>query len=294
MKVIKKNSEPPYLLQHRKNKRSNNYDLFYNEKMTVTDKISKEEKEVRLYSLYMEHLLEEQGHICAYCMRRIPNKQMFVFDEKIKEKKEVTLEHWYPQHGAKTIPEQIDIKHSNMIAVCSGNQGLAKVNKLTGKGSRRASEVHTCDTSRKKGSFLVVNPQEENHINLIKYTISGLIFSFDLKHIGNQELIKKYVKKIYESLLNSKGVSDQKKYPEGSVGKEYKRLEARNLKTGRELNLAIHFDLTVSLNLNETDLKEARAGIFTSVKRRTLKELKKCRSREEKTTTSTRPFSPSK
>jgi len=63
-----------------------------------------------------ESLLDEQGHLCCYCMRRIRLANMKV-------------EHWRSQ---KSDPD-LQLDYGNMLAACSGNQG-------------GAPERETCDT----------------------------------------------------------------------------------------------------------------------------------------------------
>jgi len=98
-----------------------------------------------------KNLLQEQGYLCAYCMRRIDEKHM-------------KIEHWYPEDR---LTEQEKLDYSNMLGVCEGH--------LDGqKGT-----FDTCDAH--KGNHLItVDPRDINMIKKIKYrTKSGEIYSDD-------------------------------------------------------------------------------------------------------------------
>ena len=129
MKKIVKQSEPISLTEHR-SKPYADYDN-YSDK----DKLR-------------ESLLEEQGYICCYCMRRIMMGQM-------------KIEHWKPQ--SKYTCLQLDYK--NLLGACKGNEGA------------RLHKQH-CDT--KKGQAeIIINPTEENQNceSLIIYRSTGEIYS---------------------------------------------------------------------------------------------------------------------
>ena len=95
-------------------------------------------------------LLEEQGHLCAYCMARISVGNMKV-------------EHWAPQDKN----SQLQLYYSNMLGCCMGSQGERLVDQ-------------TCD-SRKGNSALKFNPSRtQDRINeIIRYNGQGEIFSTD-------------------------------------------------------------------------------------------------------------------
>ena len=58
-------------------------------------------------------LLEEQGCLCAYCMRRISLEN-------------VQIEHYLPQHPqSENYDPALTIDYRNMLAVCSGNKKQA-------------------------------------------------------------------------------------------------------------------------------------------------------------------------
>jgi len=96
-----------------------------------------------------DSLLEEQGYLCAYCMRRI-------------DKESTRIEHWKPEN---LLSEQERMDYSNMLAVCyKFSEGLPK-------------EQQTCD-ARKGKTPIFVDPKVDAHINSIGYKKgTGIIFS---------------------------------------------------------------------------------------------------------------------
>ncbi|WP_343083989.1 retron system putative HNH endonuclease [Blautia producta] len=99
-------------------------------------------------------LLKEQGYLCGYCMRRI------------KSEKETKIEHIVPQSVLREDERQA-LDYKIMLGVCYGNSK---------KG--RKKEALTCDAHR-GNEDLHVNPFNSRHINDIKYTSEGRIFSDD-------------------------------------------------------------------------------------------------------------------
>lgn len=88
---------------------------------------------------YRQFLLEEQGYICAYCMKSISIDNM-------------KIEHWYPQWACKNDNDEIrTVSHKNMLAVCKG---------ITG-------QISHCDTHRGELptglQFLTINPTDPDH-----------------------------------------------------------------------------------------------------------------------------------
>lgn len=128
----------------------------------------------------LEKLLEEQGHLCAYCMRKIPEKRNLPTGVP-----NVTIEHWLPRN-----PEEFEdigqgLDYRNMFAVCSGNRGCGN------------AEGMTCDGSRGNAP-LKVNPCNADTLCGITYTSSGKIRSSDM--MVNEDLNEKLH-------LNSEAVS---------------------------------------------------------------------------------------
>lgn len=142
MKQITKNLEPRSLVQHRAQKGT------YGDLPTAT------KDELR------NSLLSEQGHICCYCMKRIP--------QKLKQEE---IEKNYPsskiEHvNCQSIHNDKDLNYSNMLLACNGNHGSPKI-------------MLTCD-SFKGERDLSFNPSDTRNIeSLIRYRANGEIFSDD-------------------------------------------------------------------------------------------------------------------
>lgn len=105
------------------------------------DDLSKDEKEALRLSL-----LQEQGFLCAYCMRRIENNGS-----------STKIEHYEPRNNLN------EMKYSNLLAVCHGNEGYEY-------------KYQTCDT-KKKDLLVSIDPQKETDITSIFYSNSGQINS---------------------------------------------------------------------------------------------------------------------
>lgn len=96
-----------------------------------------------------QKLLEEQGYLCAYCMRRI------------KSTSDVTIEHYIPQSK---LDEIMALNYKNMLGVCKLNRKCEKKNQ-------------TCDAHRGNDK-LTVDPWNNNSIELIEYQQgTGIIYS---------------------------------------------------------------------------------------------------------------------
>lgn len=141
---IKKGREPENLLRYRQQ---------------VGASYEQMDKEVK--DELLDRLLAEQGHICAYCMRRIPETRTLPIGVS-----PATIEHWIPQNpeNGKDIGQGLDYR--NMFAVCSGNRGCGDKNGLT------------CDAHRGNAP-IKVNPCDENTLRGITYTSDGRIRSSD-------------------------------------------------------------------------------------------------------------------
>lgn len=139
---IRKDREPRRLLQYRQQQGASYEEM---------DREVKEE--------LLEQLLEEQGHLCAYCMRRIPEKR--TLPESVPA---VTIEHWLPRNPQDHENFGQGLDYKNMFAVCSGNRGCGDRKKMT------------CDAYR--GNVpLKVNPCDAETLCGITYTSSGRIQS---------------------------------------------------------------------------------------------------------------------
>ncbi len=117
-----------------------------------------------LKSKVLDQLMAEQGHLCAYCMRRIPDEREV--DENIPR---ATIEHWLARNPKTGEDAGQGLDYNNFFAVCSGNRGKRKTRKI---------EDLTCD-AKCGNSPLTVNPAQEGTLALVKYSEDGKIFSDD-------------------------------------------------------------------------------------------------------------------
>ena len=151
-------------------------------------------------------LLYEQGYVCAYCMRRIPER-----DQACK------IEHF----SASTL--QNELKYGNLLACCSGGE-------LNG--------VRTCDTF-KGNRVLHLNPQNLNDMNSISYRHDGTITSSmpyknelsDLLNLNCEQLKldrKQVIKNLEELLYRKLKNNNNRRYYLNTLLKHYKSRDEDN------------------------------------------------------------------
>lgn len=131
MIYIQKKSEPDLLLKYR-----------YEKNAAFDDMDSDVKNQLR------ESLLKEQGHLCAYCMKRIGDP------------KEVKIEHFEPR-----TPEN-ELQYHNLLAVCRGGEG-------------GPAKARCCDT-KKENRPIFINPLSKSDMNRIYYNNSGEIHFSDI------------------------------------------------------------------------------------------------------------------
>lgn len=117
----------------------------------------------------IESLKNEQGHLCVYCMSRIPRKDK---DPGIAE---TTIEHFIPldPEDGRNTGQALD--YNNLFAVCHGNTKRRK------KGVRRTRTADdlTCDKHRGNTEFRKINPCKKETLQTIFYTLDGEIDASD-------------------------------------------------------------------------------------------------------------------
>ncbi|MCD8119124.1 MAG: hypothetical protein LUE29_06560 [Lachnospiraceae bacterium] len=180
MIYIKKGKEPESLTRHRK------------QPFASYDNCNKDD--------IRTNLLEEQGHLCAYCMRRITKEHM-------------KIEHWYPESK---LDEAGRMDYSRMLGCCEGHLD----------GTRH--EDDTCDT-HKGDSVITLSPLNEVHIGKIKYrTGGGEIYSDDadmnrdLNETLNLNCTVQYLKENRKAVLDTLKVNLRGK---GTLGRnDWERL----------------------------------------------------------------------
>ena len=190
MKKINKATEPDSLIQHRANQPA-----FFNN-LPLEAK-----KDLR------QSLLIEQGHICCYCLKRIPEKLAFENSEIYNMK----IEHFQCQD----IFPQFQLTYNNLLGACMGNEGKPK-------------KLQTCDT-KKANNELRINPSSPhpNCETLFKYNADGEISS-----INDDEVINNQLNNILN--LNMQSLKDARKEVYLAVQKkvenESKRLTNKQLR----------------------------------------------------------------
>ncbi len=140
MKWIKKGKEPKALTSYKKSKEASYGDL---------------DKDVK--HQIKEHLLTEQGYICAYCMQRISQDW-----NKDLDKEKMEIEHYIPQSK----DESLSLEYKNMLGVCNGNANSSK-------------KLMHCD--KKKGATLLnkLNPLNQQQMAELAYLKDGTIYAED-------------------------------------------------------------------------------------------------------------------
>lgn len=124
---------------------------------------SYENMDSHLKNIVLDHLLHEQGHFCAYCMRRIPEKRKLPIGVQ-----GATIEHWFPRNPDSGEDYGQGLDYRNMLAVCSGNRGCGDERNLT------------CDAKRGNDK-LTVNPCNSKTLHSITYSHNGKIKSTDTR-----------------------------------------------------------------------------------------------------------------
>ena len=139
------------------------------EKLGLSDKEAYDRLRNPLKSKVREALMQEQGHLCAYCMRRIPDERIMEMDNDLSD---VYIEHWQARSSTKNTSENKGLDYKNMLAVCSGNE---KAPDARGKHKRK---YFTCDKKRENAS-LKVNPLDVVILETIYYLSDGRMKSTD-------------------------------------------------------------------------------------------------------------------
>ena len=204
MKAINKGNEPISLTQHRANQPA-----FY-------DNLLKDDTRTSL--------LTEQGHICCYCMRRIPESG------KTPGSK---IEHFLCQDNH----SDEELTYGNMLLACLGYEGSPK-------------RLQTCDT--KKGNLMLTHSPSNlarNIENLIKYKPNGEIYSSDetlnteLEKVLNLNVkqLKENRRVIYETVQN-RIINKVKQHKTNTLQKRFLESEKRkwlNLDNGKYIEFCM-------------------------------------------------------
>lgn len=136
MIIIEKNNYPKELITYKQDQTASYENLRGEIKKAVTDS-----------------LLDEQGYLCAYCMKRI-------------REYDIRIEHWLTQSNNINLA----LDYNNMFGVCQGKD--TKKNKF-----------NHCEKIRGDNN-LTINPTNNTHITTIIYAKDGTISS-SYKNIDN-------------------------------------------------------------------------------------------------------------
>lgn len=130
--------------------------------------LEKQDKEVILNALMVQ-----QGHLCAYCMRKIPDER--VPQEDYKDIHPATIEHWFPRNPKNGTEIGQGLDYNNLLAVCSGGRRKRK----NGQPRAKNGEL-TCDAKRKDSySQLTLNPCNPDTLSSLYYLDDGKLCSND-------------------------------------------------------------------------------------------------------------------
>ena len=137
------------------------HDIEVNQNLPAKKAYDRLRRNTKLKYEVLDSLMKEQGHLCAYCMRRIPET-----DLPSKDIKGVTIEHWYPK-GINEEGRYQGTDYNNLLAVCSGNIRPANEND--------ESDL-ICD-HQKGEAVITVNPLDKETLKTIYYNDDGKILS---------------------------------------------------------------------------------------------------------------------
>ena len=157
--ILIKKMQPPPELERLKRKA---------EELGLSDKDGYDKLSNPLKSEVRVSLMKEQGHLCAYCMRRIPDERILTEDVDFSN---VYIEHWQARGAENNTGENKGLDYRNMLAVCSGNE------KAPGARNHKA-RFFTCDKKR-GNAILKINPMDEKTLETIYYRTDGTIESKD-------------------------------------------------------------------------------------------------------------------
>lgn len=189
MKQINKIQEPQSLVQHRANRPA----FYHNLPLAAMVDLR-------------ANLLSEQGHICCYCMKRIPQK----IEKDGTISYEMKVEHYKCQDNYFAL----QLNYSNLLGACTGNEGNPK-------------KLQTCDT-KKGNTDITINPTvaNPNCETQIKFLSNGEIHSED-------PIIERELTEVLN--LNMQSLVDGRREVfetvQRKVENESKKCAGRNLKT---------------------------------------------------------------
>lgn len=199
MKQIIKNNEPRSLIQHRAQR--GNYDNLDKDELRIS-------------------LIEEQGHICCYCMCRIPRR---LKNEEIeKNYPDSKIEHVKCQSKNK----DLELSYQNLLLACNGRHGYPR-------------QMQTCDTFKGEND-LSFNPADrtKNIEDYIKYSANGEIYSENetintelnnVLNLNTKDL--KDIREVFYKNIQERIINEGKRRQGKDIQKRFYELEKQELLT---------------------------------------------------------------
>lgn len=148
-----------------------------------------------LKSMVRESLLQEQGHLCAYCMCELTGDSSQTNHDNFLEERtqNVRIEHIIPRKPLDHRDIQQGLDYQNMLAVCNGNITLAPNDR-------------TCDVHKRNFEFRKLHPCSPETLSSIYYDTEGSILArdpdihYDLTEVLNLNSRNAPLKSIREAL----------------------------------------------------------------------------------------------
>lgn len=192
---IVKNNQPNSLVAHKKS--GGNY----------CDIPTETKNELR------ESLINEQGYVCCYCLKRIPEKKADLHHTKI--------EHFKCQHNYSLL----DLEYHNLHLACKGNQGQSEKNQ-------------TCDTSKANKDIMSFSLIDNSLNGNIYYAKDGTVFSEEkniekeineILQLNNDQNVKKARERIRRGVSESIRILQRKgKLTKNVLERELQNWKSRN------------------------------------------------------------------
>jgi len=144
------------------------------------------------YDNILDDLLEEQGSLCAYCMRKISSQN-------------ATIEHFigqeYMDSDGRVIGKEEDTNYQNMLAVCLGKyckKIMKDKEKLHCDSSRSIFQKKYKDKKAEKNNEvlntyrpkLFISPLDNQQMKQIRFTKTGVLFYKELSFDKEKETIE--------------------------------------------------------------------------------------------------------